>query len=148
MEGSSIESSSRVEVILISPKGVKMSCVLRFCFKETNKQVEYEVVLTGLRLAKEVFGWYLLIYNNSQLIVNQINSKYQTKGETMIAYLEKVKGILGQFDIVVITQVPRSKNSNVDALARLATNLEDNLLKTVPIEVLETSIIKRSELIA
>ena len=125
-----------------------MSCAFQFHFKATNNQSKYEALLVGLRLAKEFFARQFLIYINSQLIVNQINSKYQTKGETMIAYLEKVKGILGQFDIVVITQVPRSKNSNVDALARLATNLEDNLLKTVPIEVLETSIIKRSELIA
>ena len=55
----------------------------------------------------------------------------------MIAYLEKVKELLGQFATTVITQVPRLENSNADILARLATSLEDNLLKTVPIEVLE-----------
>ena len=64
----------------------------------------------------------------------------------MIAYLEKVRELLRQFDIVVITQVPRSKNSNVDALAWLVTSLEDNFLKTVLIEVLETLRIKKFEL--
>ena len=33
--------------------------------------------------------------------------------------------------------MPRTENTNADALAQLATSLEDNLLKSVPIEVLE-----------
>ncbi|KAL5537517.1 hypothetical protein UlMin_042473 [Ulmus minor] len=39
---------------------------------------------------------------------------------------------------MTIIQVPRAENENADALARLATGLEERLLKTVPIEVLET----------
>ena len=101
----------------------------------------------SLCLAKEVSTQHLIIYSDSQLIVNQINSKYQAKGEKMIAYLKNIKELLGQFDIAVVTQVPRSENSNVNALARLATSLEYNLLKIVPIEVLETLSIGRSELL-
>ncbi|KAL5550179.1 hypothetical protein UlMin_000355 [Ulmus minor] len=66
----------------------------------------------------------------------------------MTAYLEKFRELLGQFDTIVITQVPKSDNSNADALARLATSLENNLLKIVPVEVLETPSIVKSELIA
>ena len=65
----------------------------------------------------------------------------------MTAYIEKFKELLGQFDTTVITKVPKSENSNVDALALLAPSLEDNLLKTMPVEVLETSSIERSKLI-
>ncbi|KAL5564424.1 hypothetical protein UlMin_027588 [Ulmus minor] len=73
---------------------------------------EYEALLAGLRLAKEVSAHHLLIYSDSQLIVNQ-------------------------FDTVTITQIPRNENTNADALARLATGLEDSLLKTVPLEILD-----------
>ncbi|KAL5543121.1 hypothetical protein UlMin_010831 [Ulmus minor] len=52
---------------------------------------------------------------------------------------------MNQFDTVTIIQVPRAENANVDALARLATGLEEHLLKTVPIEVLETPRIDKLE---
>ena len=56
----------------------------------------------------------------------------------MASYLEKVKEMLNQFDTVAIIQVQRVENANADTLARLATGLEERLLKTVPIEVLES----------
>ncbi|KAL5547064.1 hypothetical protein UlMin_006751 [Ulmus minor] len=112
----------------------------------TNNQAEYEALLAGLRLAKEVSAHHLLIYSDSQLIVNQVNSEYQAKGEKMASYLEKAKELLGQFDTVTITQIPRNENTNADTLARLATGLEDSLLKMVPLEILdEPSIDKRQQ---
>ena len=66
----------------------------------------------------------------------------------MTAYLEKVHELLGQFETTIIIQVPWSKSSIMDALAQLATNLEDNLLKMVHVEVLETLSIEKIELVA
>ena len=66
----------------------------------------------------------------------------------MTAYLERICELLGQFETTIVTQVPRSKNSNSDALAQLATSLEDNLLKTVLVEVLETLRIEKTKLVA
>ncbi|KAL5545155.1 hypothetical protein UlMin_008939 [Ulmus minor] len=64
----------------------------------------------------------------------------------MAFYLEKAKELLGQFNTVTITQIPRNENTNADALACLATGLEDSLLKTVPLEILdEPSINKRQQ---
>ncbi|KAL5540976.1 hypothetical protein UlMin_043773 [Ulmus minor] len=146
VDGSSTDNCSGAGVILVSPEKVRLSCALRFRFKATNNQAEYEALLAGLRLAKEVSARHLLIYSDSQLIVNQVNSEYQAKGEKMASYLEKAKELLGQFDTVTITQIPRNENTNADALARLATGLEDSLLKTVPLEILvEPSIDKHQQ---
>ncbi|KAL5550984.1 hypothetical protein UlMin_001160 [Ulmus minor] len=49
------------------------------------------------------------------------------------------------FDTVTIIQVPRAENTNADTLARLATGLEERLLKTVPIEILEVPSIDKPE---
>ncbi|KAL5543255.1 hypothetical protein UlMin_010965 [Ulmus minor] len=75
----------------------------------------------------------------------QVNSEFQAKGETMVSYLEKAKEAMNQFDTVTIIQVPRAENTNADALARLATGLEERLLKTVPIELLEVPSIDKPE---
>ena len=78
-------------------------------------------------------------------MVSQVNSEFQSKGEKKASYLEKVKEVLNQFDTVIVMQVPRAENANADALARLATGLEECLLKTVPIEVLESPSIDKPE---
>ncbi|KAL5563407.1 hypothetical protein UlMin_033154 [Ulmus minor] len=114
-------------------------------FMATNNQAEYEALLSGLRLAKEVSARHLTIYSDSQLVVSQVNSEFQAKGEKMASYLEKAKEAMNQFDTVTIIQVPRAENTNADALARLATGLEERLLKTVPIEILEAPSIDKKE---
>ena len=63
----------------------------------------------------------------------------------MVSYLEKFKELLGQFDTATITQVVRNENSNANALARLTTGLEDNLLKAMPIEFLEVPSIDKPQ---
>lgn len=52
--GSSGEINSDAGVVLISPEGHKLNCVVRFGFKATNNLVEYETLLAGLKLAKEI----------------------------------------------------------------------------------------------
>ncbi|KAL5580848.1 hypothetical protein UlMin_013290 [Ulmus minor] len=145
VDGSSTETSSGAGIILVSPDGVKLSCAVRFKFKATNNQAEYEALLSGLRLAKEVSALHLTIYSDSQLVVSQVNSEFQAKGEKMASYLEKVNEAMNQFDTVTIIQVPRAENTNADALARLATGLEERLLKTVPIKILEAPSIDKQE---
>ncbi|KAL5575798.1 hypothetical protein UlMin_017497 [Ulmus minor] len=145
VDGSSTETSSGAGIILVSPDGVKLSCAVRFKFKATNNQAEYEALLSGLRLAKKVSARHLTIYSDSQLVVSQVNSEFQAKGEKMASYLEKAKEAMNQFDTVTIIQVPRAENTNADALARLATGLEERLLKTVPIEILEAPSIDKKE---
>ncbi|KAL5583038.1 hypothetical protein UlMin_015480 [Ulmus minor] len=145
VDASSTETSSGAGIILVSPDGVKLSCAVRFKFKATNNQAEYKALLSGLRLAKEVSARHLTIYSDSQLVVSQVNSEFQAKGEKMASYLEKAKEAMNQFDTVTIIQVPRAENTNADALARLATSLEERLLKTVPIEILEVPSIDKPE---
>ena len=63
----------------------------------------------------------------------------------MALYLKMAKELLGQFDTVTITQVPRSEKSNTDALAHLATELENSLLKMVRTEILEEPSINKPQ---
>lgn len=43
---------SKAGVILISPKGFHVLQVIRFLFRATNNEAEYEIKFAGLRLAK------------------------------------------------------------------------------------------------
>ena len=62
----------------------------------------------------------------------------------MASYLEKVKAELQNFSRYEIKHVDREDNSNADALAKLATSKDAELLRLVPVEIIpELSIAKR-----
>ena len=54
----------------------------------------------------------------------------------MILYLQKVHNILKKFVLVQVKHVPRAENSRADALAKLATALQEDLGRSTPVEYL------------
>ena len=54
----------------------------------------------------------------------------------MAAYLAKAREQLSMFSAASIEVIPRSRNSNTDALAKLASTRDINLLDAVSIEFL------------
>ena len=45
VDGSSNEGGSGAGLILVSPEGHRMHCALRFGFKASNNEVEYEALI-------------------------------------------------------------------------------------------------------
>lgn len=86
-----------------------------------NNEVEYEASIAGLRVERGMRVNHLLILSDSQLILNQINDEYQAKDSRI-----ELSKQGGQFKKCVVRQVPRSENSNADALAQLASAYETN----------------------
>ena len=83
--------------MLISPENHRISSALRFTFKASNNETEYEALLAGLRLAKELQVDSLLIFSDSKLVLSQISGEFQACDDRMAAYLEKVKVELQNF---------------------------------------------------
>ena len=108
-------------MMLISLEGYKMHCAICFGFKESNYEAEYKALIVGLCLTCELQVRNVKIFIESQLVVNQVNDIYLARGEKMIAYLDKAKTQLSLFSTASIKVIPRSKNSNTDALAKLAS---------------------------
>ena len=54
----------------------------------------------------------------------------------MILYLQKVRDLLKKFMQVQVRHVPRAENSRADALAKLATALQEDLRKSTLVEYL------------
>ncbi|XP_024018687.1 uncharacterized protein LOC112090800 [Morus notabilis] len=137
VDGASSENGSGAGVLLISPEGHKITSAVRFKFKASNNEAEYEALIVGLRLANHLKVKRLGIFSDSQLVVGQVNEEYQARGEKMGAYLRKVKEELVRFKSYEILQIPRAKNTNADALAKLASSRDSDILGIVPIEELE-----------
>ena len=56
----------------------------------------------------------------------------------MAAYLQKAKELLGSFSSYTICQIPRSQNTEADALSRLALMKDTDQLKVIPVEFLNS----------
>ena len=94
---------------------------MRFQYPTTNNEVEYESLLTGLRIAKVLGATTLRVQSDSQLVVGQVNEEYKAKENRMAKYLSLVKNIMCWFDEVILVQILLDQNTEVDILAKLAS---------------------------
>ena len=102
-------------LILTSPEGIDIEYALRFGFKASNNEVEYETFIAGLNLAHSMEVDQLEDCSDPQLVVRQIEDTYETKGEKMTLYLKKVRELLKKFTLVQVRHIPRAENSRADA---------------------------------
>jgi ribonuclease HI len=72
-DGSLNIDGAGVGVYFILPSGDRLSYVLRIHFKASNNAVEYEAALHGLRIAIELGIKRLMLFDDSALVINQVN---------------------------------------------------------------------------
>ncbi|CAL9000860.1 unnamed protein product, partial [Prunus brigantina] len=121
VDGSANQQGCGAGLVLTTPDGGKLEYALRFSFRTSNNEAEYEALLAGLRLAKSMSAKQISIHSDSQLIVNQITADFAAKDASMFAYLSAAHQLLQKFQAYEIRQIPRSENSHADALSRLAS---------------------------
>ncbi|XP_022150100.1 uncharacterized protein LOC111018362 [Momordica charantia] len=138
VDGSSNERGCGAGILLLAPSGERFEYALRFNFRTSNNEAEYEALLACLCVARGLGAVHIKVFSDSQLVVNQIKEEYQTKDPRMEKYLSKVRSHLAQFRTYEVSQVPRSENSNADALAKLASAYETDLARSVPVEILDS----------
>ena len=126
---------------MTSPDGINMEYALRFGFQASDNEAKYEAVIVGLNLAHSMEVDQLEVCDDSQLVMKQIEDSYEAKGENMILYLKKVRELVKKFVRVQVRHVPRTENSLENTLAKLATALQEDLDRCVPVEhLMEPSI--------
>ena len=141
VDGAANCQESGAGLIMTSPDGINMEYALRFGFQASDNEAKYEVVIAGLNLAYSMEVDQLEVCDDSQLVMKQIEDSYEAKGENMILYLKKVRELLKKFVRVQVRHVPRTENSLANTLAKLATTLQEDLDRRVPVEhLMEPSI--------
>ncbi|KAK0594634.1 hypothetical protein LWI29_038068 [Acer saccharum] len=133
VDGSSNTHGSGVGIVITTPEGDAVECAMRFDFKATNNQAEYEALLAGLRVCTALGADELEIFSDSQVVVNQLLDEYQARDEHMIVYLDIIKKLLRRFKRYRISQIPREENDKVDALSKLASATTCIRSKNIPV---------------
>jgi ribonuclease HI len=84
-------------VTLKSPKGDELSYVLQIHFLTTTNIADYEVLLHGLRVAKEIGVHHIMCCGDSDLIAQQVAGTYKARNELMAADRDEVDEMAKSF---------------------------------------------------
>ncbi|XP_016199102.1 uncharacterized protein LOC107640063 [Arachis ipaensis] len=119
--GASNQTFGGAGIILENSTGVAYEQSIKFDFPVSNNQAEYEALIGGLMLAKEVGVSRVEVSSDSQNVTSQINGSYQARDALLEKYLEKVKELCKGFEEVIIQHVPRKRNARADLVSKLAS---------------------------
>ena len=70
MDGSSNQHAGGTSVVIQTPEGDKIECMIRLDFPTTSNEAEYEVLVAGLDLAKAAGAENMIIHCDSQVIMS------------------------------------------------------------------------------
>ena len=82
-DGLSAQKRGGVGVVITIPDEEILKYGVQLKFPATNNEVEYKGILIGLRLGKALRVKYLLVENDSKLVIRQIKGEYEAKEERM-----------------------------------------------------------------
>ena len=80
--------------MLVGPHGAKVLYALKFGFESSNNEAEYEALIAGLKLARDIGAKCIKVLFDSMLVILQVRDEYETKGESIMRYLEVVRRLL------------------------------------------------------
>ncbi|VFQ59770.1 unnamed protein product [Cuscuta campestris] len=114
---------------------------VRFRFKVSNNEVEYEALLCGLRLVASLKAERIQVRCDSTLIAGHVTGEFEAKDEQMKMYRDTALELLKAFGAYRIEQVPREENAKADILSKLGPDSPDHIrAMTQEEELLEPSI--------
>jgi len=96
-DGSTCDRGTRIGIVLIFPQGRKYEFSLLIVATSTNNQAEYQALIKGLELLREVHADVVEVFGDSMLIINQLVGSYECRSEVLITYYERSMQLLREF---------------------------------------------------
>jgi len=93
---------------------------LKFRFKATNNQAEYEALLAGLNLAYDMGACEVVCKSDSQVMVDQVKGEFKVKEPLLQCYYHAFRNNITRFNKAHLEHIPKEINKRVDALSRLS----------------------------
>jgi ribonuclease HI len=103
------------------PEASTKLCSYKLAFECTNNMAEYEALILGLQVLKELGAQRIAVHRDSELIINQVKGVYQTKHPRLRAYKNLALDLLEGFSEYDLAAIPREQNQIADALATSAS---------------------------
>jgi ribonuclease HI len=120
-DGSSCGVGSGIGIVLISPQGASFEFSLPIEKIAANNQAEYQAVLKGIKLLREIKADAVEIFGDSMLVINQLLREYECKNDILRVYHEECLQLLKEFKTVMIEHIPKAYNEEANKLAQGAS---------------------------
>ena len=120
-DGSKMRGGLGAGIVLTSPKGDRLEYVLQIHFTASNNVAEYEALVHGLRLAKEIGIRRILYFGDSDLVVQQVSGDWDAKDAIMASYRFFVQQLCACFEGYEFHHIPRTNNEVADSLAKISS---------------------------
>nr|KYP43464.1 Retrovirus-related Pol polyprotein from transposon 17.6 [Cajanus cajan] len=145
VNGSSNQQGSGAGIILKGLDNMVVEQSLCFNFKTSNNQSEYEALLAGLRLARELGITRVKFWSDSQVVTEQINGTFEVKELTLLKYFHAFQKLKATFEEVHISHTLRELNTRAGQLAKLESSKKTNQLRSAIHQELQSPSIVESE---
>jgi ribonuclease HI len=120
-DGSKMHGGLGAGVVLTSPKGDKLHYMLQIHFTASNNVAEYEALVHGLKLAKEIGIQRILCFGDSDLVVHQVSGDWDAKDANMASYRFYVQQLCRFFEGCEFHHIPRANNDVADQLSKIGS---------------------------
>ena len=122
-DGSSTELSAGAGVIIETPEEHKFQFAFQLDFTCTNNLAEYEALVIGLEILQEMGARRVLVFGDSQLVINQMNKEFKCTSWGLLSYHALADQLTGAFHRISFAHLPREKNKDANEMAQLASGL-------------------------
>ncbi|XP_020238928.1 uncharacterized protein LOC109817973 [Cajanus cajan] len=139
-DGSKHELGAGIGLLIISPGGIPTKFLLRTKSECSNNETEYEALITGLKLLKDLGARNIIIRGDSQLVIKQLTREYKCMNEKLLECNSRATALLNSFDEVQLEHISRNENEIANELAQIASGYK------ISRECLESLVCIRNEL--
>jgi ribonuclease HI len=120
-EGSLNLEGASASVLFISPQGDHLKYVLQIHYKASNNGAEYKALIHVLHIAVSLGIKRLIAYDDSKVIINQVNKACDIRKDSMNAYCTEVCKLEAHFEGLEFHHVCHDNNVAADVLSKLGS---------------------------
>jgi probable phosphoglycerate mutase len=110
-------------IVLTLPKNDQLRYVLQIHFAASNNVAEYEALVHGLKVSKDI-GICRIMFGDLDLAIQQCSGIWDARDENMASYHFLVQQISGYFEGCEFQHVPQAHNDAADTLSKLGSSRE------------------------
>lgn len=137
VDGSSFRQGSGIDIQLEYPTGYILEQSFCLAFLVSKNEADYEALIAGLRLAKEVRIKKVRAKCDFHLVANQFGREYEAKDGHMEAYLKVVKKLSAEFLEFILTKISQGYNTSADTFVALASTSDPTQRYVIPVESID-----------
>ncbi|KAM1006401.1 hypothetical protein ACFX2A_003161 [Malus domestica] len=123
-DGSSTSTSASVGIVLQSLHQHRWLFSLKLDFDCTNNQAKYETLVIGLSVLHDLRAVHVLIFGDSELVINQLNETFRCISYTLAPYHMVASYLAESFDGIMFNHISRVRNTVAYELAQIASGAQ------------------------